>query len=102
MDTEFDPVDHARTTRKHAGETFKDGHNAPGLLGVAVGVVSLVVGLAALATGRAGAGTVAIVAAAVFAIAGVAWLTVRHRRVREAELQWAPLHSDESPLPPSS
>jgi hypothetical protein len=31
-----DPVDHARTTRQPAGESMKNGANAPGLAGVAV------------------------------------------------------------------
>jgi hypothetical protein len=35
-DTSNDPVDHSRTTRRHAGETIKNGVNAPGLLIVAV------------------------------------------------------------------
>jgi hypothetical protein len=32
------PVDHERTTRQHAGESLKNGANAPGLAGLAVAV----------------------------------------------------------------
>lgn len=35
------PVDHARTTRQHAGETLKNTANIPGLIAVVVGVVAL-------------------------------------------------------------
>jgi hypothetical protein len=96
------PVDHERTTRNHAGESLKDGANAPGLIGVSVGVVALVVGLSALPTGHAAAGLVAVILAAVAAAIGVAWLIHTHRRVRDAELQWYAIHSDNPAPPPSS
>ena len=51
-----DPVDHARTTRPHAGESLKDGSNAPGLLAVAVAVVVLVLSLYFFASGQPGTG----------------------------------------------
>ena len=97
-----DPVDHERTSRQHAGESLKEGKNAPGLLGVGGGVIALMVGLSALATGRLAAGAVAVIVAAVAATAGVAWLILTHRRVREAELEWAATHSDDAAPPPSS
>jgi hypothetical protein len=97
-----DPVDHERTTRQHAGESLKDGTNAPGLAVVAVGVVALVAGIFGLATGHAGAGVVAVILAAVAGAAGAAWLVRAHRRVREAELQWAAEYSDDPVPPPSS
>jgi len=40
-DSISDPIDHARTTRQHAGETMKNGTNSPGLVLVAIGVVAL-------------------------------------------------------------
>ena len=54
-----DPVDHERSTRQHAGESMKNGANAPGLAGVAVAVVALIVGLFALATGHVVVGCIA-------------------------------------------
>ena len=97
-----DPIDHARTTRQHAGESLKNGANAPGLAGVAVGVVALIVGLFALATGHAGVGSVAVILAAAAAAAGATWLVHNHRRVRNAELHWEAMHSDDPAPPPSS
>ena len=91
------PVDHERTTRNHAGESFKDGTNAPGLAGIAVGVVALVVGLSALATGHPAVGFVAVILALVAAAISVAWLIHTHRGVRDAELQWYAIHSDNLP-----
>jgi hypothetical protein len=96
-----DPVDHERATRQHAGESLKDGTNAPGLAGVVAGVIALIVGLFALATGHAGIGAAAVIVAAVAATAGVAWLMLAHRRVRDAELAWAAGHSDDTVPPPS-
>jgi hypothetical protein len=50
------PVDHERTTRQHAGESLKNGANAPGLAGLAVAVVAVIIGLYALATGNVAVG----------------------------------------------
>ena len=46
------PVDHARTTRQHAGESLTNGANAPGLAGSALAVIALTVGLFAVAAGH--------------------------------------------------
>ncbi|MGO9158033.1 hypothetical protein [Mycobacterium sp.] len=96
------PIDHARTTRQHAGESLKDGTNAPGLGAVAVGVVALVAGLFALATGHVAVGLAAVILAAVAGAAGLTWLARAHRRVRDAELQWAAKYSEEPAPPPTS
>jgi NADH:ubiquinone oxidoreductase subunit K len=64
--------------------------------------VALAVGLSALATGHAAAGLVAVILAAAAAAIGVAWLIHTHRRVRDAELQWYAIHSDNPAPPPSS
>jgi uncharacterized membrane protein HdeD (DUF308 family) len=81
--TERTPVDVERTTRAHAGQTMKDGHNVPGLVGVAFGVISLVVGLFLLATGQESRGFVAVIVAVMSAMVGVAWLVHTHRRFAE-------------------
>lgn len=99
---ESTPVDVERTTRAHAGQTMKDGHNVPGLVGMAFGVISLVVGLFLLATGQESRGLVAVTVAVVSAIIGVAWLIHTHRQVRRAELDWYAEHSDEPAPPPAS
>jgi len=97
-----DPVDHARTTRQHAGESMKNGANAPGLLAVAIGVVALVVGLFAFATGHAIVGAVALVLAVVVGGGGLIWLVRAHRRVRAAERRWHTSHPAAPAEPPTS
>jgi protein-S-isoprenylcysteine O-methyltransferase Ste14 len=101
-DTGADPVDHARTTRKHAGETFKNGANAPGLIAVALGVVALVAGLFGVAAGHSTIGILALALAAIAGVAGLAWLAYTHRQVRKAELVWHQTHSNEPASPPAS
>ncbi|OBI84068.1 hypothetical protein [Mycobacterium sp. 1245805.9] len=97
-----DPVDHHRTSRQHAGESFTYAANAPGLAWAAVAVVALVIGLYAFATGHVLVGSVVVLLAAVSGAAGVAWLLQTHRKVRAAELRWQATHSDEPAPPPSS
>jgi len=97
-----DPVDHARTTRQHAGESMKNGANAPGLALLAAGVIATVVCLATLATGH---GSVALIAASfalVGYVGGAVWLVVAHRRVRAVEHQWLAEHPSVPEQPPSS
>src|SRR5262245_45167855 len=101
-DDASDPIDHSRTTRQHAGETMKNGVNAPGLLVSALGLVSLVMGLGAFATGRAGAGTVAVCIAAVALLAGASWVFAAHRRVRKRELEWHDRNPSRPAQPPAS
>lgn len=97
-----DPIDHARTTRQHAGESIKNGANAPGLLAVAIGVAALVAGLFLLATGHATVGVVAVVLAVVAGGGGLIWLALAHRRVRAAEVQWHDRHPEAPAEPPTS
>jgi uncharacterized membrane protein HdeD (DUF308 family) len=101
-DTSEDPVDHARTTRQHAGETMKNGANAPGLILLAVGVVALVISLAAFATGNPSVGTVAAAIAVAAAAVGGGWLYVAHRRVRRREMRWLAKHPQARAQPPTS
>lgn len=97
-----DPVDHDRTTRRHAGEAMKNGANAVGIAGVAFAVIALIIGLAAFATSHVAAGSVAVVIAVAAGVAGAVWLRRTHQRVRAAELRWHQAHSDEPAPPPSS
>lgn len=96
------PVDHARTTRQHAGESMKNGANAPGLIAIGVGLVALSAGLFALATGYALLGTVAVVLAVVLGGGGLVWLALAHRKVREVENQWHAEHPEAPKGPPTS
>ena len=101
-DTSEDPVDHARTTRQHAGETMKAGVNAPGLIAVGIGIVALVVGLFGFASGHAVAGAVGVALGALLGGAGLIWLAMTHRKVREAERDWQRKHPEKPAEPPTS
>lgn len=79
------PVDHARTTRPYAGETLKDTGRIPGLVLVGAGIVAFVMCLVAFALGQVGSGIAAAVVAQLAAGAGLAWLSMDRRRVRQAE-----------------
>jgi predicted membrane-bound spermidine synthase len=96
------PVDHARTTRAHAGETMKNTANMPGLVAVAVAVVSLSIALYELATSNLVIATVAVLLALVAGVAGSGWLIYSHRRVRRAEQQLVAMGSNDPAPPPSS
>jgi uncharacterized membrane protein HdeD (DUF308 family) len=96
------PVDHARTTRQHAGETMKNTANAPGLVAVGLGVVALVLGLYAFASHHATFGLIAVVVAVVSGVAGAIWLARAHRKVRRAELALKGLNSESEAPPPTS
>jgi hypothetical protein len=100
--TGTDPVDHARTTRQHAGEAMKNGANAAGIAAIALGVIALVVGLFALAAGYPLAAATAVILAAALCAGGFVWLARTHRRVRAQEVRWQEVHSDEPAPPPSS
>ncbi|KAB7758306.1 MULTISPECIES: hypothetical protein [Mycobacteriaceae] len=97
-----DPVDHARTTRPHAGESFKDGTNAPGLVALALAVATLVVSLYFFAEAQPDTGGVTLAIAAVLAVVGGAWLFTRHRRIRRRELDYLHSHPGEPRTPPTS
>ncbi|HET9893026.1 MAG TPA: LapA family protein [Mycobacterium sp.] len=75
------PVDHDRTADSHADGPTR----TPGLLVVAAAALAFVVCVANFALGEAGAG----VAAASFSMlafgAGLAWLAMDRRRIRDAE-----------------
>lgn len=101
-DDSNDPIDHARTTRQHAGETMKNGANAPALIVMALGVMAMVFGLAAFATGATTAGSIgATIAIAAYLVGGI-WLFAAHRRVRVQELRWAAEHPQAQAQPPTS
>jgi hypothetical protein len=101
-DTSKDPVDHARTTRQHAGETMKNGVNAPGLILLAIAVVAMVVSLATFASGHSSVGVTAAVVAVVAAAVGGGWVYLVHMRVRRKEARWLAEHPQAHAEPPTS
>jgi len=87
-----EPVDHARTTRPHAGETMKDARNLPGLAIIGVSLVVFVSSLVAFATDHMSIGGMLVGLAAVGAAVGGAWLATEHYRVRKNEERWYANH----------
>ncbi|MBU8810024.1 protein UsfY [Mycolicibacterium goodii] len=93
-DTAKDPVDHARTTRPHAGETLKDTTNIPALVLLFLGGVSFVSCLFAFSTSHETVGILLAVAAAVLFVISGAWLVLEHRRVTRKEREWNAAHPE--------
>ena len=102
MKSPKDPVDHARTTRPHAGESMTDTRNMPALIVIGLALVSFVGSLAGFATGHHDTGVLfSSIAVAGFVI-GLVWLAVEHRRVRNIEERWYAEHPDAHRQRPSS
>lgn len=97
-----DPVDHARTTRPHAGESMKDNKIMPGLVVIGVALVLFVSGLAAHASGHHNVGISLGLASLVLFVVGGAWLLIEHLRVRRIEERWYADHPDAHRQRPSS
>jgi hypothetical protein len=102
MKSPEDPVDHARTTRPHAGESMTDTKNMPALIVIGVALASFVGALAAHATNHHGTGLVFGSVSAVLLAVGLVWLAVEHRRVRGIEQRWYAEHPDAQRQRPSS
>ena len=97
-----DPVDHARTTRPHAGESMTDNKIMPGLILIGLALVSFVGSLAAFATGHPDVGTILAPLAGAGFVVGGGWLLVEHMRVRRIEERWYADHPDARRQRPSS
>ncbi|ORV63674.1 hypothetical protein AWC03_04700 [Mycobacterium europaeum] len=82
------PVDHDRTTHRHGAEPERDVEHTPGLIVVGAAVLALVVCVATFALGDAGAGVAAAIVALLGFGAGLAWLTMDRRRIRQSEREW--------------
>ncbi len=102
MKSPKDPVDHARTTRPHAGESMTDTRNMPALIVIGLALVSFVGGLAGFATGHQDTGLVFMSIAATGFVIGLAWLSIEHRRVRNIEERWYAEHPEAHRQRPSS
>ncbi|MGV9800809.1 protein UsfY [Mycobacterium sp. NPDC003449] len=97
-----DPVDHARTTRPHAGESMNDNRNMPALALIGISLVIFVGCLVAFATGNPGVGLILATLAAVGLAGGGLWLMIAHRRVRHIEERWYAEHPGVLRQSPSS
>jgi high-affinity Fe2+/Pb2+ permease len=97
-----DPVDHARTTRKHAGQNMKNTAAFPALIAIGLGVVALFIGLFGFASGRVLLGVVSVAVAVVLAAGGFSWLARERRRVRRVEAEYVAQHPGADLQTPSS
>ncbi|MGH3675564.1 MAG: protein UsfY [Mycobacterium sp.] len=102
MKSPKDPVDHARTTRPHAGESMTDTKNMPALILIGLALVSFVGALAAFATKHHDTGLVLVTLAGAGFVIGLVWLAVEHRRVRNIEERWYAEHPEAHRQRPSS
>lgn len=94
MNSPKDPVDRARTTRPHAGESMKDTRNMPGLVLIGVALALFVSALAAHGAGHHSVGIGLGSGSAALFIIGGGWLLVEHLRVRKIEERWYAEHGD--------
>lgn len=102
MKSPKDPVDHARTTRPHAGESMTDSKNMPALAVLGLSLVAFISCLAAFGTGNHAVGVIlAVIAGIGFAAAGL-WLLIEHWRVRKIEERWHAEHPDAERQTPNS
>lgn len=102
MKSPKDPVDHARTTRPHAGETMKDSKNMPAVILLGISGVAFVGGLAAFGSGHPDVGTILVAISTVVLIISLAWFLIAHLRVRKIEDRWYEEHPDAQRQRPTS
>ncbi|OBI37883.1 hypothetical protein [Mycobacterium sp. E2238] len=81
-------VDHDRDLRTGNAEPPHDLARTPGLVIVGAAVLALVMCVATFALGDAGAGVAAAIVAMLAFGAGLAWLGMDRRRIRQAERDW--------------
>ncbi|MGO9153835.1 LapA family protein [Mycobacterium sp.] len=77
-----------RRDRGHSDQSVQDSVRRHGLVVVAAVGLAFVVCLANFALGHNGAGVAAVIAGLLAFGAGMAWLAMDSRRVRQAERDW--------------
>lgn len=82
------PVDHDPAGLPYAQEPPPDSARAPGLVVVGAAVLALVVCVTNFALGEVGAGVVAAIIGLMALGAGLDWLAMDRRRIRQAEREW--------------
>ncbi|WP_297774400.1 LapA family protein [Mycobacterium sp.] len=81
-------VDHDRTAARYRAESVRDVAQTPGFVVVCAATLALAVCVANFALGQARAGVVAAIVAMLAFGAGLAWLAMDGRRVRQAQRDW--------------
>lgn len=93
-DTFHDPIDHARTTRRHAGESLINVRSWPGHLLIVIAVLAIFRSLTMFGEGLSERGMISGVIAMVALASGVMWLVVEQRRILGIENRWHEAHPD--------
>jgi Na+-driven multidrug efflux pump len=78
-------VNDDRTTHRICNESVRDSERMPGFVVVGVAMVAFVACVTNFALGHAGAGVAAAIVALLAFGAGLAWLAMDRRRIRQAE-----------------
>jgi Flp pilus assembly protein TadB len=81
-------VDHDRTARRDTAEPARSWVRSPGLVVVAAALLAFVVCVTTFALGKAHAGVEAAIVALLAFGAGLSWLAMDRRRIRDAERHW--------------
>lgn len=82
------PVDHDRTAGRDRDDSVRDAGQTPGLVVVCAAALAFVVCVANFALGQARAGVTAAIVAMLAFGAGLAWLAMDRRRIRQAQREW--------------
>jgi hypothetical protein len=82
------PVGHDPTGQRYADGPPQDSVHAPGLVVIGAAVLALVVCVTNFALGQVGAGVVAAIIGLMALGAGLDWLAMDRRRIRQAEREW--------------
>jgi hypothetical protein len=85
-------VDHSRTARRDTAEPSQGWERSPGLVVVAAAVLAFVVCVTNFALGNAHAGVAAAILGLLAFGAGLSWLAMDRRRIRDAERHWRVRH----------
>ncbi|OBB83579.1 hypothetical protein A5760_10835 [Mycobacterium colombiense] len=86
------PVGDQRTTDRYARGSAPAAAQKPGLVVVAAAALAFVVCVTNFALGEAGAGVAAAIISMLAFGAGLSWLAMDRRRIRDAERQWVIRH----------
>lgn len=87
-----DDVDRDRSTRPDTAESAPDSAWSPGVIVTAAGVLALVVCVANFALGEVGAGIAAAIICLMAFGAGLDWIGMDRRRIRQADRDWLASH----------
>ncbi|OBJ18421.1 hypothetical protein [Mycobacterium colombiense] len=86
------PADHGRTNDRYAHGSSPAAAQTPGLVVVAAAALAFAVCVVNFALGEAGAGVAAAIISMLAFGAGLSWLAMDRRRIRDAERQWVIRH----------